>query len=278
MARRATRYLARMLVWLASYPRSGNTLTRAILNRVFEVPVPSVYPEGLDGSGEHDWGDFVPLFKHPQGLLGAELADWARSRPEIYVLKTHEFPDGLDDPAIILVRDGRAAMASYERYIRTWWNQPTGLEQIVIGAAPLSNWSDWLHAWHVRAAPRLTMHYEDVATNPAVAVGKMAEFLDLAPRRDFDISFEEMQATNPRFFRVGANDAGIAEVERRCPNLFWALHGAHMRCFGYDEARLPWNGDYTPILRELSETIDRLTISSPRRGSLVEASRERTVP
>ena len=245
-----------MLVWLASYPRSGNTLTRAILHQVFALPVPSVYPEGSTDSGEHDWGPFVPRFEHPEGLTGEPLVAWARAQPELYVMKTHELPDGAQDPAIILVRDGRAAMASYERYTQTWWKTPRGLEEVVVGDDQLVNWSDWHHAWGTRSAPTLTLYFEAVAESPNDAAAEIGRFLKLKPERAFGATFEQMQAINPRFFQVGSNGPGIAAVESRCPNLFWALHGDHMRHFGYGGADADRFPDQMSALRELAATIN----------------------
>ncbi len=34
-----------MIVWLASYPRSGNTFLRLVLHRLFGVPTYSVYED-----------------------------------------------------------------------------------------------------------------------------------------------------------------------------------------------------------------------------------------
>jgi hypothetical protein len=35
-----------LIVWLASYPRSGNTYFRVVLNRVFGIGAYTLYPDG----------------------------------------------------------------------------------------------------------------------------------------------------------------------------------------------------------------------------------------
>ena len=37
-----------MIIWVASYPRSGNTLFRLLLNRLWGLPTYSVYPRRPD--------------------------------------------------------------------------------------------------------------------------------------------------------------------------------------------------------------------------------------
>ena len=255
-----------MLIWLASYPRSGNTLSRAILSRVFDVAVPSLYVEARDDSDEYDWGDIIPYFPHPVGLDALGFAEWARARPELYVVKTHEMPDTHDDPAIIIVRDGRAAMASFERYTETWWPIPRALEEIVVGDDQLPNWSQWLHAWGTRGVRSLTLMFEEMIADPSQAIEKMSAFLGQDPKREFDLSFHQMQSINPKFFRIGSNEPGIAAVERRCPKLFWTLHGDHMRHFGYGDPAKPQPADPIGAFRELAGTINAQRQASGRRA------------
>ena len=87
-------------IYLASYPRSGNTFLRMVLLNCFGLKTGSIYPADLGrnqalerfvGHIEHDaFGDIA----FPQGNLP--------------LLKTHELPRD-DLPAIYIVRDGRAA-------------------------------------------------------------------------------------------------------------------------------------------------------------------------
>jgi hypothetical protein len=240
-----------MLVWLASYPRSGNTLLRTILHRAFSVAAPSIYPEGST-TGEHDWGDLIPRFAVPTGLDSVAFADWARAHEELQVVKTHQMPDGRDDPAIVVIRDARAAMVSYERYTMNFSETPSELEEIVIGASPLMNWTEWNREWTTRSAPTLVLRYEQVARDPGSAIASLEAFLGVPMQRPFDLTFGDVKSINPKLFAVGHDRFGIAEMERRCPNLFWTAHGEAMRQFGYgaDDARTI---DQSVVLAALAE-------------------------
>jgi hypothetical protein len=90
-----------MIIWLASYPRSGNTFTRIVLHRLYNLPTYSVYDD-------HD-----PVAQR----IGPELVDY-RPIPadraalhecdEMFFIKTHKRRKGDGYPAIYLVRDGQA--------------------------------------------------------------------------------------------------------------------------------------------------------------------------
>jgi hypothetical protein len=173
-------------------------------------------------------------------------------------------PDGGADPAIIMVRDGRAAMASYERYTVNYSERPSELEEIVIGASPLTNWTDWNRAWMARTAPTLVVRYEEVARNPENAILPLETFLGVKRLCPFDMTFGDMNAINPKLFSVGRDDYGIGEVERRCPNLFWLAHYEQMRVLGYGgaEARTPGVPLALAALQEAGNAIRRAKLAT----------------
>ncbi|HMJ91237.1 MAG TPA: hypothetical protein VK530_15560, partial [Candidatus Acidoferrum sp.] len=90
-----------MIVWLASYPRSGNTFFRIVLHHVYNLKTFSVYndPE-LEKIGV---AEVVGHETMPASL------DELRSSSEVFFVKTHELPAD-KDPAIYIVRDGRDAL------------------------------------------------------------------------------------------------------------------------------------------------------------------------
>src|SRR5438270_5605135 len=99
-------------VWIASYPRSGNTFLRIILERVFSLPSYSVY---YSEGGKHRDASAEALQDAPR-----LPADW-KSRvtdsvtaPPV-MIKTHDLPAD-SGPAIFIARDGRAAIHSYYHY------------------------------------------------------------------------------------------------------------------------------------------------------------------
>ncbi len=91
-----------MIVWLASYPRSGNGFVRATMHSCCNVQSVDRYKIGKP-------------FKN----LNALFLEWLESfetlvvRPETFVVKTHDLPEHDRFPTIYLVRDGRDCMVSY---------------------------------------------------------------------------------------------------------------------------------------------------------------------
>src|SRR6476620_3314267 len=105
-----------MLIWLASYPRSGNTFVRAVLNDVFGIKARTLTGIGDDRVFSSRLGVVVAVGPLQSATRGVDFIDKARRSQEIYFLKTHE-PQLTDDPAIYIVRDGRSAVVSYFNFM-----------------------------------------------------------------------------------------------------------------------------------------------------------------
>jgi hypothetical protein len=219
-----------MIVWLASYPRSGNHLLRTILQcsfglgsyEIYQKIVPPIDPQLSMMIGERRFED--------------ENADAfvtrARASPEIFLVKTHGLvPDS--DKCIYVVRDARAALVSYQRYLADIENKSSTLPDLIAGRL-------WPGKWHVHVRrflardPGNTMilRYEDLAsgTPPLQAISR---FLHVDPIRPFDVSFAELRELSPRIFPTGNNRAGVDIIERDYSWLFWRHCGEMMRASGY---------------------------------------------
>lgn len=100
-----------MIVWLASFPRSGNTFFRIALHRLYQVPTYVVYD--VDGVAEQIGTDLMDARDRPGTL------DEMRASPEVHFVKTHRQRDDPSvaeaDRAICLVRDGRDCVVSWAR-------------------------------------------------------------------------------------------------------------------------------------------------------------------
>jgi sulfotransferase family protein len=99
-----------MLVWVASFPRSGNTFLRIILHRLYGVRASTVYD--VDGVAERLGEELIGYTGRPGSLADMRASD------EPHFIKTHRQRDAdvdENDPAICLVRDGRDALVSWAR-------------------------------------------------------------------------------------------------------------------------------------------------------------------
>lgn len=130
------------MTWLASYPRSGNTLLRLVLNHCFGLASQSLYqdqefadPAVRDVVGHEDVGGNARLFVTAARRAGRSL----------YV-KTHELPPSDQHPAIYVIRDGRSAVVSHAHYLRDILGRDISLTDVIEGKAGLS-WSRHVRAW-----------------------------------------------------------------------------------------------------------------------------------
>jgi sulfotransferase family protein len=114
-----------MIVWLASFPRSGNTFFRILLHHLYELPTYSGFKSGDDlsfvGAGELTGHDTLP----PELLRALIEGDHAALAPyreseQVYAIKSHMTAHETvvrDLPTILLVRDPRDALVSYVWYL-----------------------------------------------------------------------------------------------------------------------------------------------------------------
>lgn len=224
-----------MLIWLASYPRSGNTLLRTILKRSFGLQTYSVYNDTADIGASRALSRLVGHVKH-RGQLGAFLDEAEAARGPVLV-KTHELPAG-DHKAIYIVRDGRSSCVSYYHYLKAFTDIDVGLEEIVLGTVFGGLWMKHVTVWALRARPHtLVVRYEDLAAGDEATIDQIGAHIGVAPKATFDVSFEAMHQTSPRFFRKGSDADNIAELNAYCPTLYDTIHGDVARQLGYMSRR-----------------------------------------
>jgi hypothetical protein len=203
------------MIWLASYPRSGNTFVRIILRHVFGLRTLSLYDE--------------PPHK---GLSLDQVARLGTS-PRRIVVKTHGRP--LDQsPAIYVIRDGRVAIDSYFHFLRDEASNPLPLENIIAGLIPEPNWSAHYRAWDPARRPNtLLLKYEDLKTDHAGQVSRLATFLQIEPKREYLNDFEYLHRLRPAYYRKAAGVSDTPGLVGLAADLFWFMHGSAMVALGY---------------------------------------------
>lgn len=210
-----------MLVWVASFPRSGNTFLRIVLNRRYALRTSVTYD--YDGVADRVGGDLIGYTDRPASLPRM------RAAPELYFVKTHRVRGAEVDPAdraICLVRDGRDALVSWARQLTE--SDPERfaevLRQRIEAADGLStgSWGTNVLSW-LPYGVRLS--YPELIADPAAAADRVlgAVAPELAPDRAAPIpSFTDLHRMDPAFFRRGTTGTHRDEMPPDLHNLFWS--------------------------------------------------------
>ena len=229
-----------MVVWLASYPRSGNTLARIALHHLYGLETGSLYPDRVlveAGAAE--------TVGHVAGP--APLEAWAGDGA-LHFVKTHE-PASDDGPALYVVRDGRDALVSHAHYMATYAaDLPPGfadgpgdpaaniLRPLVSDGHPAyGTWSDHVLGWLDRSPAPAVVRYEELATDPEKVLAPAFKELRLTLPGTGDPmpSFEELHRRWPGFFRRGVAGGWRSVMDDELERLFWSRHGEAMERLGY---------------------------------------------
>ena len=217
-------------IWIASYPRSGNTFLRIILQNCFRLPTYSVYY--IQGQNFPD-PSAEALESAP--ALPNNWRELVTDNPaaQVSLIKTHDLPAGTE-PAIYIVRDGRAAIDSYFHYHQKFaFDKPT-LTEVIAGACQFGSWSAHYQAWRPQVRLNtLFLRYEDLVERPDTIIPQLATFLKTEPIKGHLPTFEELRSQNPSFFRRGQNQDFANRWTTGQMALFNALHGAVMQELGY---------------------------------------------
>ena len=226
-----------MIIWLASYPRSGNTLTRSLLKMSMGLHSYSQHKmvRKITSRDINEYG----ILDH--GGSWSNFYSMAHASKETYLIKTHSLPID-NSPVIYIVRDGRLATESYLTQYQDRLKKAPGVDaflpnyfDLAIGRDYYSDWSNHYHAWVSNNAKSkvLQLRYEDICEPTTDVLKQIADFVGytgeikpfinqiIKPRN----GIERGQATWQR-------PEHRTEIEE---SLFLSLHGELMLQLGYIE-------------------------------------------
>jgi hypothetical protein len=192
------------IVWLASYPKSGNTWMRVflanyILNRTAPMPINQVHRLGMGDSIEKAYrmvagGPFdIADYRRSLALRGKVLKGIVGNGADINFVKTHNgrtrafgvelIPPHLSRSAIYILRDPRDMVLSYARQygmtpeaaaaaIGRSDNSTAGSSGTVTQF--LGSWSGHVRSWaRCPHFPVLALRYEDMKADPEAAFARV---------------------------------------------------------------------------------------------------------
>ncbi len=259
-------------VWLASYPRSGNTFLRIILERKFGLPTYSIYRvEGqshVDPSAEAlEEAPFLPGDWRHRLSASAEVPT---------PIKTHDLPED-QAPAIYIVRHGAAAIDSYFHYHKKYSFEQPSLTEVIAGACQFGSWSEHYNAWRPKARQNtLFLKYEELVSDPEQFVPRLSEFLGIPARTANLPEFSELKQKLPAFFRRGQNQDFLSDWSPGQVSMFEQLHGPAMEELGYDLSGSEASKCSTlPELASSASRLHRLYLQELQKQALFIQEKER---
>lgn len=222
-----------MIIWLASYPRSGNSLCRRFLHKVFGVYTHSKHNSRALFHDDENKNEML-------GYLRWQDASWQdaykrmNESPDTFFVKTHDAPDD-DNKAVYIVRDGRMASVSYRHYLHDLFPEANiSLRDIITGFATYGSWGSHLASWDPQHRPNtIWLRYEDLVQSPDECIRKLAGLTGLPTRHEWENDFDALHQFNPGFFRRGKIGPKEDEISTLEQDLFWWLHGQWMIRLGY---------------------------------------------
>lgn len=274
------------IVWLASYPKSGNTWTRALLSNLL----------GQDSAGRNDRliqlagsiSSNRPQFDQLTGLSSSDLTDDEIDllRPDVYratakasserlFFKVHDayhlntngqpiFPSDCSWGAIYLVRNPLDVVVSYAHHqghtdfgnvakqlnssTRAMAGGPTNqLRQNTMG------WLGHYRSWHNQSDIKvLTIRYEDMLFDTAKCLKRMAQFLRILEGNDPVRIRNAVTASSFATLQSAEQENGFGERPEKAARFFRegkAGEGNHVLPPEVRQRILNVNGD---LMRELS--------------------------
>ena len=203
------------IIWLASYPKSGNTWLRAFLHSLLRDP-----PEGYDINRITELSLVDSAVGWYRPLIGRPPGDWTReevgrvrrkaheaitrAHPDSAFIKTHNalIADAhgpfitieLTAGAIYILRNPLDVAVSYSHHLGRTIDQTIDLMNHPRAGTPntktnvyqfLKSWSQHVQSWTRRPHPGLhVVRYEDMLTEPEKVFGGIVAFLGLKPPRE----------------------------------------------------------------------------------------------
>lgn len=227
------------VVYLASWPRSGNTLLRAILWQCFGLESVSIYGDSRMCVRNPLWHTLTGAMRLPskmKDLQGLVI------QQGVAFIKTHNLPPDTigHDHTIYIIRDGREACVSYWHYLNEIIGTHCTLADVIRGNNPFGSWGAHIQAWAPNTRANTTLlRYENALRERASTIVTLEHMLEISATRFNTMPWREFHNSDPQFFRSGTNNTWKTEMTVDDLALFDELHGDTMQEYGYYPAREP---------------------------------------
>jgi len=222
-----------MIIWVASFPRSGNSFVMSLLWSLYECRTSSVFDE----TGYIDERKLYAMYGYEK-LTFAKFAYWMHDQKPHFVKTHNACVDSL--PAIYVIRDGRDTLVSLAHFSIAQKRVETNFEDtlrdcIVVRGFSWSRRVLWWTKKRASFAPTIAVKYEDLIRAPVITLYFALRRLNISSdKTGTPISFETLHNIEPTQYRSGKVGTWRTEMSKANQKLFWQLHGNAMRELGYD--------------------------------------------
>lgn len=240
------------MIWIASFPRSGNTFFRNVLHEVYGM-ASSTYHLDKSRKVDDNFADYPFVKTH---LLPKDLPSGLRGQPAVY-----------------LVRDARDSLVSLAHHRKDLVVPGSDYYNNLIDAIIARNgsffggWSRNVDEWTQKAD--IVIRFEDLVADPIREIEKLRAITDL-PEPDLTKlpTFKDLKFGKPRYgggkrfqrnqhhFRRGKVGGWKDELPRELERLLWAIHGKTILRMGYKASDFPTHGRPLRINIEISKIKD----------------------
>ena len=250
------------MIWISSFPRSGNTFIRNVLHDVYGISSSTFHKEEYPMDENYDEYTFV---------------------------KTHLLPDELDSEkqdisSVYLVRDGRDALISLAWHktniIEPGTDFKSNLREAILAAegSYFGGWSENVEQWSKKAS--IIIFFEDLINNPIKQLERIRLIYPELPKPKIENlpTFDSQKFGNPKYgsgkkmakgdserekeitkkwFRKGGINNWKDEFPENLYDLFWSYHRHTMLHFGfsYNGEKIEFNSDFDYDVFALSGSV-----------------------
>ncbi len=237
-----------MIIYLATYPRSGASLLRDLIFINWRFITANGYASNDAFPEKHD---VRSSHEHP-GLLSYQVSENERrlllpnnalefltperreaigALPDLLFVKTHELPNKhhfAGEVAIQSVRHPAACLQSAWLLKQRFGKSPPSFFDVVNGAMQGGDWGDYHLIWSGAGIPLLRLRYEDICANHRKAIKSMADFLCIPRPAEFrNVPKSVAQQRNP------ARNLSAHEENEGHAATIWTAHGGVAKLLGY---------------------------------------------
>lgn len=264
-----------MIIYIASYPRSGNSWINSLILWNFQYLTSNIYPmkksvkyeewhlraaAKAPTTGQQDlvWNKWTALYEPPltpqsthrfllpgcKKMLTETNRKQLAQEKEHFFLKTHElpFPHYFEGEYVIQpVRHAGAVLWSYYNFIRDFqpWYRRRSLTGVIKGKVLFGSWNDYHLCWAQTAAKLggryLRIHYEWLGDHQAEACDQLEQLTGLKCFQRASIPFQHFKDSDPMMFREGTTRGWEQHYSKDQLHLVWQMHKEAMQYLGYSE-------------------------------------------